>query len=139
MNAFSTKKSGVFSVIGNFLAIKKEVIYKLFRVLGLLHEHQSRKDRDEYVTIKWENIHYGKSLCFLLLNIKWLNFFIKNNNIMVTLDHQHHITQTLSKMTTHSHTWLPHWTPHWMHHVQLVIINLSIEKNHYAQMIFWNI
>lgn len=38
--------------------MKLNVLHQLFHVLGRFHEHQ-RKDRDRYVTIKWDNILPG--------------------------------------------------------------------------------
>ena len=44
----------------------RDVYHELLHVLGLLHEHQ-RNDRDNYITIKWENIPYGYNLHFAKL------------------------------------------------------------------------
>ena len=36
----------------------KDIIHYIFRLLGRDHEH-NRPDRDQYVTIRWENILAG--------------------------------------------------------------------------------
>ena len=37
----------------------KDIVYHIFRILGRGHEH-TRPDRDQFVTINWENILPGK-------------------------------------------------------------------------------
>ena len=44
----------------------RDIYHEIFHVLGLLHEHQ-RSDRDDHITIKWENIPYGYNLHFAKL------------------------------------------------------------------------
>ena len=48
--------------IGSGCEHKGHVLHELMHTVGFMHE-QSRKDRDRYVEVSWENIEPSKSLC----------------------------------------------------------------------------
>ena len=45
----------------------RDIFHELFHVLGFLHEHQ-RVDRNNYVTINWQNIPYNYNSQFVTLS-----------------------------------------------------------------------
>jgi hydrogenase maturation factor HypF (carbamoyltransferase family) len=46
---------------------ERVVQHELLHVMGFYHEH-SRPDRDDYITIKWDNIGQGSYFSFALHN-----------------------------------------------------------------------
>ena len=45
----------------------RDIFHELFHVLGFLHEHQ-RVDRNDHVTINWQNIPYNYNSQFVTLS-----------------------------------------------------------------------
>ncbi|MBN2041445.1 MAG: hypothetical protein JW864_15505 [Spirochaetes bacterium] len=54
-------------VFGNAYSDINVIIHELGHCLGLVHEHQ-RPDRDQYVTVIWENILTGKEFNFDIID-----------------------------------------------------------------------
>ena len=53
----------------------KDIMYQIFRLLGRGHEH-ARPDRDQYITIRWENILPGDHLIMKMCTACDINFLL---------------------------------------------------------------
>ncbi|XP_037305560.2 zinc metalloproteinase nas-15-like [Pungitius pungitius] len=60
---------------------KGNICHEILHALGLHHEH-TRKDRDQYVTVKWENVTPGKQGNFKMVSGNTLNLKYDLDSIM---------------------------------------------------------